>query len=319
MLAGGALSVAAGVAAVIALILATVFAVTAGRGSDRPPQPGADAAGTLATTIAPTDTVTSDPTSSGSPARTSTPPSTPSAPPSTPSALSSARAPVATTSSASVPPSRAGKDSASRATPSTTPSRTSTARSAAPSGRNARSTASTAPARTPPPVRSVTVTGPVLPASVPTALALPSIGVAPIALVDLGLQDDGTLQTPSLDDPASRPGWYTGSPAPGVAGPAIILGHVDSAEYGPGVFFSIGALVPGDPIEVQRADGTVAVFTVDAVRSYAKKDFPTLLVYGNTDTAALRLITCGGIFDPAARSYDRNTVVFAHLTGSRAG
>lgn len=202
----------------------------------------------------------------------------------------------------------------------TTTNRTSaTAKSTTPKSTAPSATAPTTAASPAPPIRSVTVTGPVMSASAPISLSLPSIDVAPTPLVDLGLQADGTLQTPSLDDPASRPGWYTGSPTPGVAGPAIILGHVDSARYGPGVFFSIGALKPGDPVEVQRADGTVAEFTVDAVRSYAKKYFPTLSVYGNTDTAALRLITCGGIFDPAARSYDRNTVVFAHLSGSRAG
>lgn len=307
LLDGGVLSVVAGVGAVIALILATVFAATAGRGSDRPPQPGADAAGTLAipspvaTDLSEASSVPapSVPTSAAAPPSATASPSTIIQP--------SASAPQARTSSAPTP----------RTTSSTAPSRSSaTHRTSAPSTTSVPSTI-TAPTKPAPPRRSVAVTGPVLPASAPTALILPSIGVGATAIVDLGLQDDGTLETPSLADPNSRPGWYTGSPAPGVAGPAIILGHVDSARYGPGVFYSIGAMRPGDPVEVRRADGSVAVFTVDAVRSYAKKDFPTLTVYGNTDTASLRLITCGGIFDPAARSYDRNTVVFAHLTGSR--
>ena len=83
----------------------------------------------------------------------------------------------------------------------------------------------------------------------------------------------------------------------------MLLGHVDSAEYGPGVFFDLGDLRPGDTITVTRADGTAAVFAVDQVISYPKASFPTLEVYGNTDNAALRLITCGGTFDASTRNY----------------
>jgi hypothetical protein len=73
----------------------------------------------------------------------------------------------------------------------------------------------------------------------------------------------------------------------------------------------------GDAVEVARADGTVAVFTVDRVEVHPKADFPTIDVYGNTDDAQLRLITCGGDFDPSVRSYEDNIVVFATLTGTR--
>jgi sortase (surface protein transpeptidase) len=94
------------------------------------------------------------------------------------------------------------------------------------------------------------------------------------------------------------------------------LGHVDSAAQGPSVFFNLGDLRPGDEVLVTRADGLVAVFSVDGVRRYPKDHFPTLLVYGNTDHAALRLITCGGSFDYATGHYVDNIVVFASLVGS---
>jgi sortase (surface protein transpeptidase) len=112
-------------------------------------------------------------------------------------------------------------------------------------------------------------------------------------------------------------GWYRYSPAPGQLGPAIVLGHVDSAKYGPGVFFRLGALRPHDTVAVTRADHRVAVFTVDRVAEFAKDRFPTLDVYGNTDRAALRLITCGGRFDLSAHSYEDNIVAFASLTSVR--
>ncbi len=123
------------------------------------------------------------------------------------------------------------------------------------------------------------------------------------------------MQVPPLarNSPA---GWYRFSPTPGELGPSIILGHVDSARYGPAVFFKLGALRPGDLVSVTRADGRVAVFAVDRVVEYAKAQFPAFEVYGNTDNAALRLITCGGRFNLSARSYEDNIVAYASLISS---
>ena len=156
--------------------------------------------------------------------------------------------------------------------------------------------------------------GLLLPASAPTHLDVPAIG-ASSDLLDLGLNPDNTVQVPPLAK-NSQAGWFTGSPAPGTLGPAVILGHVDSAEYGAGIFFKLGALKAGDQITVDRADGTAGVFSVDRVASYPKDSFPTLEVYGNTDHAALRLITCGGQFDARTRNYLDNIVVYASLVSS---
>jgi hypothetical protein len=157
---------------------------------------------------------------------------------------------------------------------------------------------------------------PPLPAADPLHLTIPAIGVSS-DLLNLGLNPDSTLEVPPLSRD-SRAGWYRGSPAPGQLGPSVILGHVDSAEYGAGIFFRLGALRPGDTITVTRADHTAATFRVNRVASYPKDDFPTLDVYGNTDDAELRLITCGGAFDSAARSYLNNIVVYASLVSSSA-
>ena len=140
----------------------------------------------------------------------------------------------------------------------------------------------------------------------PVALTIPAIGVQ-TRLIHLGLTAAGALQVPSTTAVA---GWYTGSPRPGAIGPAVIAGHIDS-HVGPGVFFHLSQLRPGDQVFVRRADGTLAVFRVTAVRSYAKDRFPTLAVYGPTPDAELRLITCGGTFDPQLGSYLSNTVVYA--------
>jgi sortase (surface protein transpeptidase) len=155
---------------------------------------------------------------------------------------------------------------------------------------------------------------PAEPVAAPVSLSVPAIGVTS-DLLKLGLNDDGTVQVPPLG-PNDQAGWYERGPAPGAVGPALLLGHVDSAAAGPGVFFKLGAMKPGDEVEVTRADGTVAVFAVDRVERHPKDDFPTIEVYGDTPDAQLRLITCGGAFDKSARSYEDNIIVFATMTGT---
>jgi len=153
---------------------------------------------------------------------------------------------------------------------------------------------------------------PLNPAS-PDRLQIPALGVS-TTVVGLGLNADGSLQVPGN---FSQAGWYRASPTPGALGPAVVMGHVDSAASGPAVFYRLAELRPGAGITIQRADGSTAVFTVTAVREYPKDHFPTGLVYANTSDAALRLITCGGGFDAASGHYRDNIVVFATLTGSQ--
>ncbi|MEO6881090.1 MAG: class F sortase [Mycobacteriaceae bacterium] len=157
-------------------------------------------------------------------------------------------------------------------------------------------------------------TGPVLAASNPVRLAVPRLGVDD-DLISLGLNPDGTVAVPPLSQ-VRVPSWYDKSPTPGAVGPSAIYGHIDSAQYGRGIFYDLGAMRPGDPVSVTRADGTVAVFTVSAVREYRKQAFPTLEVYGNVDYAGLRLITCGGAFDAKTGNYLNNIVVYAKLASS---
>jgi hypothetical protein len=150
------------------------------------------------------------------------------------------------------------------------------------------------------------VTEPGQAAALPVALTIPAIGVR-TPLIRLGLTPKGALQVPPS---ASIAGWYTGSPRPGAIGSAVIAGHIDS-YLGPGVFYRLSLLQPGDRLYVRRADGTLAVFRVTSVDTYPKDHFPTRSVYGPTPDPELRLITCGGTFDPSLRSYLSNVVVYA--------
>jgi hypothetical protein len=103
-------------------------------------------------------------------------------------------------------------------------------------------------------------TGLVLPESDPVAISIPRIGVQS-RLVDLGLDADGAMEVPQ--DPA-RAGWFTGGPAPGALGPAVIAGHV-TWNGAPEVFYRLGTMRRGDQVTVTRKDGKTAVFTVSRV------------------------------------------------------
>jgi len=151
--------------------------------------------------------------------------------------------------------------------------------------------------------------------SLPVSVDIPAIGVNS-KLLRLGVNSDGTIQVPSLETSANLAAWYKYSPTPGQIGASVIEGHVDSYR-GPAVFFRLGALRPGDTVDVTLADGITAIFRVTGVREYLKSNFPGKSIYGATGYAALRLITCGGAFDYATGHYLSSTVVFASLVSSR--
>jgi len=151
--------------------------------------------------------------------------------------------------------------------------------------------------------------GPILNGSAPVAIAIPSIGVHTSNFVNLGRAADGSLQVPQ---DFSSVGWYTLGPSPGQLGPAILAGHVDS-HNGPAIFYRLGALKAGARVTIGRMDGSTATFSVDRIQRFRKDRFPTALVYGRTSRAELRLITCGGSFDPKSGHYVDNIVAFAHL------
>jgi hypothetical protein len=153
---------------------------------------------------------------------------------------------------------------------------------------------------------------PVMAVSVPVLITIPAIGVRSPVLA-LGQSRSGAMEVPPPGPHYDDAGWYRYSPTPGSLGPAVVVGHVDSAADGPSVFARLGSLHPRDLVRVTRADGSVAVFAIEAVRRYAKATFPTQLVYANTDQAALRLVTCGGPFEPATGHYRDNIVVLASL------
>jgi sortase (surface protein transpeptidase) len=143
----------------------------------------------------------------------------------------------------------------------------------------------------------------------PTRVRIPAIGIdAPLG--PLHMDESGELQAPA---DYALPGWYEEGAVPGETGPAVIAGHLDS-QKGQAIFYRLHELKPEDLILVQRG-GKWLTFEVVSMGKFAKNKFPTAAVYGPTPDAQLRVITCGGSFDPVRRSYRDNVVVFAVAIG----
>ncbi|WP_030760427.1 class F sortase [Streptomyces sp. NRRL F-2664] len=153
-----------------------------------------------------------------------------------------------------------------------------------------------------------------LAASPPQRVDVPSIGVqAPV--VPRGLDKDGAIDPPPYDSPGTV-GWWGQGVQPGAAGTALMVGHVDTRSK-PAVFYGLSSAQPGDAVRVVRADGSVAEFTIEDVRVYERTAFDAHEAYGPrvAGRAELRLVTCGGTYDKAAKAYTANVVVSAYLTG----
>jgi hypothetical protein len=152
--------------------------------------------------------------------------------------------------------------------------------------------------------------------SQPVHIAIPSIRVdAPVHPV--GLAADGSIAVPDVER-HHETGWYEGGPAPGQAGPAIIVGHVDS-RTGPSVFYELRQVKRGARVDVNLADGSLVSFEVTSVEYFDKAMLPVERVYGDFSSPQLRLITCGGRWLGNGVGYSDNVIAFARLVPPPAG
>jgi sortase (surface protein transpeptidase) len=148
-------------------------------------------------------------------------------------------------------------------------------------------------------------TGSLVPA--PIRISIPRVGVH-TAVVPVGIDShSGTVEIPA---DVRSVGWYRFSSSPGGAGSSVLVGHVDSSAQGPGAFFRLRDLQPGDRIFIRFANGSSRVFRVTGRRSYEKAQLPSD-VFAREGSPVLTLVTCGGSFDMISRHYADNIVVFA--------
>jgi hypothetical protein len=154
-------------------------------------------------------------------------------------------------------------------------------------------------------------------ATAPVSLRIGGLDVrAP--LVKVGVLPGGTMEIP---DDVATVGWYATAErrvSPGDPGVAVLAGHRDSREQGPGALHDIAGLAAGDTIHVVHADGAVSTWSVDEVLTTPRDRLPSRLLFAREGAPRLALVTCGGTFDAATRSYSHNTIVLASLVPSRA-
>ena len=139
----------------------------------------------------------------------------------------------------------------------------------------------------------------------PVMIRIGDIGLeAPI--LSVGVDENKQLDVPAAD----TVGWYKHSSLPGDSGATVLAAHVD---YGgvPGAFFNLADLRANDAFEIEMTDGSVMKYRVIGNTQYDKTELPAEEVFRKTGATVVQLITCGGEFDPAARSYLANVVVTA--------
>jgi len=144
----------------------------------------------------------------------------------------------------------------------------------------------------------------------PVSLRIDALDVsAPIEQV--GVLPDGAMEIP---DDVATVGWYATEHrriSPGEPGTAVIAGHRDSRRQGAGALHDLSLLEPGDTIHVVHLDGRTSVWSVDRVLTTPRDALPSRLLFARDGDPLLAVVTCGGTFDRATRTYSHNTIVIA--------
>lgn len=148
-----------------------------------------------------------------------------------------------------------------------------------------------------------------VPPSHPRELVIPKLNVDAIIL-PMGTTK-GILNAPTS---AWDVGWYNRSALPGSGQGALLIdGHVNDALNTPGIFYHLNQLSNGDTIKLQRGDGAWFTYIVNKVQDVPldKVDMASMLQSDEVGKEGLNLITCGGWYDAAQKTYDHRILVYA--------
>ena len=146
-------------------------------------------------------------------------------------------------------------------------------------------------------------TAPTLPA--PARFEADSVGIS-MLVRPVGVATNGQMALPS--SPAVM-GWYEYGPRPGdKEGATVLAAHRDLPDYGTGPAARLERLRRGDVLTV-RSGSTVRRYRVTQVAHLEKEGLDLNAIFDRTGPARLHVITCGGRFDQATRTYEENLVV----------
>lgn len=145
------------------------------------------------------------------------------------------------------------------------------------------------------------------PVALPDRIIIPKIGVD-AHIKPVGLDKNGDMATPGN---ATDVGWYQGGPRPGVAGSAVIDGHLSTKYVAQAVFHRLRELQSGDEVQIRTVEGQTMAFRVVKVREYSESASTTEVFDFSGSVSRLNLISCAGDWDPAKKTYADRIVVFA--------
>jgi sortase A len=139
----------------------------------------------------------------------------------------------------------------------------------------------------------------------PSKLEIKSARIAS-SIERVGVDKEGNMEAPSS---AKIISWYQFGALPGEKGNMVLSGHRDSA-LGPGVFYTLGNVKPGDEITVTAADKTVYTYLVNHSQEYDSQDLPVREIFADQKTSKqIFLITCAGTWDIFKKKYDKRVLV----------
>ncbi|MFL6100426.1 MAG: class F sortase [Actinomycetales bacterium] len=142
----------------------------------------------------------------------------------------------------------------------------------------------------------------------PTAVSIPRLHLR-AATTAAGVGPDN--RSLSLLPSARAVVWWAYGATPGAAsGTVLFAGHVSWSGRA-GVLADLRLLRLGDEVTVARGDGTVVRYQVTGRRRVPKQSLDQLGVFTTGGPPRLVLVTCGGRYDAARRSYEDNVVVQA--------
>jgi LPXTG-site transpeptidase (sortase) family protein len=128
----------------------------------------------------------------------------------------------------------------------------------------------------------------------------------------LAVGTDARTHVLSVPATTTRIAWWAYGSRPGDShGTVVMAAHVDfNGKLG--LFFNLDRVPVGSLVRVQLRDGRSVAYRVDGRQHIDKAQLNQLGIFTRGGPARLILITCGGSFDAATRSYRENIVVTAH-------
>lgn len=143
----------------------------------------------------------------------------------------------------------------------------------------------------------------------PVELSIDKLGVtAPFEWV--GKTPEGNMAAP---EGWNNVAWYELGPTPGAQGNSVIAGHYDAPGGAPAIFYRLRELVPGDRMTIRTEHDQELVFEVTDVQAVHVSEAPLDRIFGDTDRHNMNLITCEGVWDSSAGTYDQRLIVYTQL------